>query len=58
MAKNNLAVINTARRYAKSIAAKKYPNLEGDALKAKIAELAAQPRLRALARINLSRKAA
>ena len=55
---NTLAIINLARRYAKNIVARKFPDLPPEEAKARAKTLAATPRLRALARINLSKKAA
>jgi hypothetical protein len=49
---NTLAIINLARRYAKNIVAKRYPDLPKAEATAKARELAASKRIMALARIN------
>ena len=54
---NTLMIINLARRYAKNIIARKYPDLPAPEAKARAKRLAETGSLRALARINLSRQA-
>lgn len=54
---NTLAIINLARKYAKAIVARKFPDLPKAEAIAKARDLAATPRLRALARINLAKAA-
>ena len=54
---NTLAIINLARKYAKNIVARKFPDLPKAEALAKARDLAATPRLRALARINLAKAA-
>ena len=49
---NSLAIINLARKYAKNIVAKRWPNLPKAEATRRAKELADSPRLRALARIN------
>ena len=49
---NTLAIINLARRYAKNIVAKNFPDLTKAEATRKAKELAESKRLRALARIN------
>lgn len=49
---NTLAIINLARRYAKNIVAKRWPDLPKAEATRRAKELADSPRLRALARIN------
>ncbi len=55
---NTLAIINLARRYAKNYVARKFPDLSKAEAMAKARDLAAQPKWRALARINLTKAAA
>lgn len=49
---NTLAIINLARRYAKNIIAKNFPDLPKAQATAKARQLAASKRIMALARIN------
>ena len=52
---NTLAIINLARRYAKNIVARKFPDLPKAEATRRAKELAESKRLRALARINLAK---
>ena len=52
---NTLAIINLARRYAKNIIARKFPDLPKAEATKRAKALSESPRLRALARINLAK---
>lgn len=54
---NTLAIINLARKYAKNIVARKFPDLPKAEAIARAKALSETPRLRALARINLAKAA-
>ena len=53
---NSLQIINLARRYARNYVERRWPTLSAPEKAAKVRELSAQPKWRALARINLTRQ--